>query len=314
MSYSRQFNQRDDMFFQPSPACPFCQGAGTSKFPLSYSETAEANASVPDASGEILECGACGVYYPSLTYDQKHFTDLYAKSLGDLMYFDDTLLQRIRRPALAMLIKSQAKNVLSSALQIPAHTSGKLAGLSVLDVGSGFGEFSQAYQQLGARVTATEVIQKLVDLNIQKGIDCRMGGLEDIDLPAASFDAILFRAVMYRTPDPALTLRRAAALLAPGGEISVIDPCVDLEGARYFAMKQFPQGRYYISDVGKYSVMLTERFGLAMVQFRQIYGRPAAPLKKVRFIGNLVGFGELVKNNLLKRAPYVGAYVLKKKP
>lgn len=302
------------MFFQPSPACPFCCCAGASRFPLSYSETAEANTSVPDANGEILECDTCGVYYPSLTYDQKHFTDLYAKSLGDLMYFDDTLLQRIRRPALAMFIKSQSKNFLSSSLQIPAHTTGEMRGKTVLDVGSGFGEFSQAYKQLGAKVTATEVIQKLVDLNIHKGIDCRLGGLEDIALPPESFDAILFRAVMYRTPDPSLTLRRATELLGPGGEISVIDPCVDLEGARYFAMKQFPQGRYYISNISKYSTMLAERFGLVMVQFRQIYGRPTAPLKQVRFVGNLVGFGELVKNNLLKRAPYVGAYVLKRKP
>lgn len=299
------------MFFQPSPACPFCQGVGASKFPLSYSDTAEANSSVPDASGEILECEACGVYYPSLTYDQKHFADLYAKSLGDLLYFDETLLQRIRKPALAMLIKSQAKNVLSSALQIPPHTSGNFKGKSVLDVGAGFGEFSQAYQQLGAKVTATEVIKKLVQINKSKGIDCRHGGLEALQLPAASFDVILFRAVIYRTPDPASTLRRAAELLAPGGEISVIDPCVDLEGVRYYAMKHFPQGRFYISDVAKYSAMLADRFGLVMTQFRQIYGRPTAPLKKVRFVGNLVGFGELVKNNLLKRSPYVASYVLK---
>lgn len=300
------------MFFQPSPACPFCQGVGVSRFPVRYSETAEANSTVPDAAGEILECQACGVYYPSLSYDQKHFTYLYAKSLGDLQYFDDTLLQRIRRPALAKLIKSQAQNVLSSALQIPPHSIRSFEGKAVLDVGSGFGEFSQAYQQLGARVTATEVIQQLVEINIKKGIDCRHGGLEDLPLAGGSFDAILFRAVMYRTPDPALTLRRAAELLAPGGEISVVDPCVDLEGARYFAMKQFPQGRYYIADMPKYAAMLEARFGLVMTQRRQIYGRPSAPLKKVRFVGNLVGFGELVRNNLLKRSPYVAAYVLKK--
>jgi hypothetical protein len=58
--------------------------------------------------------------------------------------------------------------------------------------------------------------------------------------------------------------------------------------------------------------MLAEKFGLQMVQFRQIYGRPSAPLKKARFIGNITGFGELLLKNLLSRSPYVGAYVLKK--
>ncbi len=235
------------MFFQPSPACPFCQGAGTSRFPLSYSDTAEANVSVPDATGEILECEACGVYYPSLTYDQKHFADLYSKSLGDLLYFDETVLQRIRRSAISGMIKSQSRSVLSSALQIPAHGALDFKGRSVLDVGCGFGEFSAAYKKLGATVTATEVIPQLVELNKKQGINCHLGEVESLNLPTTSFDFILFRAVMYRTTAPAVTLKRAVELLAPGGEISLIDPCVDIDGVRYYAGKHFPQGRFYIN-------------------------------------------------------------------
>lgn len=88
-----------------------------------------------------------------------------------------------------------------------------------------------------------------------QGIDCRFGQLADIDL-RGRFDLILFRAVLYRTSDPTGTLSAAKRLLAPGGEISIIDPCVDLEGVRYFAFKQFPQGRYYITDFDTYAAML----------------------------------------------------------
>ena len=110
----------------------------------------------------------------------------------------------------------------------------------------------------------------------------------------------------------AKTFEVARDLLASDGELSIIDPCVDLAGAEYYAFKHFPQGRYYISDINKYQNMLSVKFGLRMVYFRQIFGRPAAPLSKVRFIGNLAGFAELLKNNLIKQKPYVANYILKK--
>ena len=56
--------------------------------------------------------------------------------------------------------------------------------------------------------------------------------------------------------------------------------------------------------------MLHEKFGLRLTQPRAIYGRPGAPLKKVRMLGNIVGLGELMWNNATRRKPYMLSYLL----
>ena len=99
--------------------------------------------------------------------------------------------------------------------------------------------------------------------------------------------------------------------LAQGGELTLVDPCPQLEGVEYFFRKQFPQGQFYILDVGRYLGMLKERFQLRCAASRIIRGRPAAPLKSVRFLGNLLGLAELLKANLLANKPYVLSYALK---
>lgn len=294
-------------YFQDSPNCPFCERPGRRLFEVSYYQTAERNPALPDVEGAMLKCESCGVGFPSLSFSPAAFELLYAKSLSDLRHFDDSALQRVRRSALAGLIRSQRANPLSTALQIPLHAS---TPKRLLDVGCGFGEFSKAYRQLGTEVTGTEIIPELVERVRAAGIECHLGELVDLKL-ADRFDLILFRAVLYRTGNPVGTLRAAKDMLADGGHISVLDPCVDAAGARYFAIKHFPQGRYYILDFPAYARMLRERFGLTVVKMRQLYGRPNAPLKKVRFWGNVTGFAELVWNNLTGRKPYMAAYLLK---
>ena len=165
------------------------------------------------------------------------------------MYFNNSFLQNIRLLALTRLILSQLSGPLSSALQIPPHTLTDFKGKQVLDVGCGFGEFSRAYCELGASVTATEVIPQLVEIVNKQGVKCHLGELDELNLNKGTFDVILFRAVLYRTPNPAKTFEVARDLLTSDGELSMIDPCVDLAGAEYYAFKHFPQGRYYISDI-----------------------------------------------------------------
>jgi SAM-dependent methyltransferase len=297
------------LVFRSRRSCPFCASIGAVAFPIRYSETAEANPDISDVEAEVLSCTECGICFPSVDFDATLFADLYSKSLGDLAYFDQSLLQRIRLAVISRLIQWQRGGPLYSALQVPLRHR-PIKALRVLDVGCGFGEFSAVYQRLGAKVTATEVIPQLVDRTRQRGIDCRLGSLETLNLPAASFDLILFRAVLYRCHDPAATIREAKRLLAPDGAISGVDPCTDMDGVRYFALKQFPQGRYYIVDLSAFQRMLSERFQLHMVSTHAIYGRPNAALKRVRLLGNLIGRGELLWNNIARRKPYALAYLL----
>ena len=288
-------------------ACPFCRASGRSLFSIRYSDTVEANHNIADVTGHILSCSNCGICYPSTNYDPNQFSALYAKSLGDLSYFHASPLQKMRQRVLATLMRHHSRNILAAALQVPLIDR---APTRVLDVGCGFGEFSRIYRNLGAQVTATEVIPVLAAHVRAAGIDCRLGSLEALDLPVATFDLILFRAVLYRTHRPAETIAIAKRLLAPGGRISILDPSTDPQGVAYFAGKQFPQGRYYIADFTAFSRMLSNRFGLRTIDYWPIYGRPHAPLKRVRFVGNFLGAAELLFANLFRRKPYMAAYLL----
>ena len=60
--------------------------------------------------------------------------------------------------------------------------------------------------------------------------------------------------------------------------------------------------------------MLRERFGLECREARQIHGRPSAPLREVRFLGNILGLLQLLVANLRRNRPYVLSYNLSVAP
>src|SRR5262245_4405572 len=99
--------------------CPFCRQVGASIMAIRYHETAEANHLLPDVTGEILACPECGIGYPSITFDPRGFTELYAKSLGDLTYLDASLLQKFRRMALLRLMQGRRTGLVAKILQSP---------------------------------------------------------------------------------------------------------------------------------------------------------------------------------------------------
>ena len=305
--------------FLPRTGCPFCGNAGGRELAaVDYLDTAEAHSDLPNVRGKARACPDCGVAYPSHVYDPRAFTDFYAKSFIDLDYFDRSPLQAARMAAMRRIMRDRHRrfslssaldSVLLHTLQVP-FLGREPKGLKVLDVGCGFGEFSRIFRELGNEVACTEIFPALAERMRGLGFECQLGELEEQDFGARRFDVVLLRAVFYRTREPARTLRKVLGLLAPGGEIALVDPCPGEEGVAYYLCKQFPQGQFYILDQERYLAMLRERFGLACTRRLLIYGRPQAPLRKVRLVGNFVGFGELLLNNLLRRKPYVLAYNL----
>lgn len=307
--------------FLLNKGCPLCaRPAAGAIAEVNYHDTAEANRDLPDVRGTLLRCDECGVAFPSHQYTPAAFPLLYSKSLGDHEYFDQTMLQKMRVAYMRAILRkrhrawswSQFLDRLSlHVLQVPTITR-EPRGMRVLDVGCGLGEFMAIFRDLGNTVVGTEIVPSLVERNVRRGLDCRLAELESLPLPSASFDLILMRAVFYRTRQPAVSLEIVKRLLAPNGEISLVDPCVDSAGAEYFFKKQFPQGQLYILDQQRYFAGLEKRFGLQPVAARQIYGRPPVALKKVRWWGNVRGLCELLLANALGRKPYVLVYNLRK--
>jgi SAM-dependent methyltransferase len=306
--------------FTERAGCPFCRRpSSTEVFRTRYLETAEANRSLPDVIGRVLACADCGVVFPSHAYRADAFPLLYDKTFVDLDGFDRSSLQRLRTTVLRAILSAyhqplSLSRLLDAAtlrvLQVPALGRAP-RGLRILDVGCGFGEFLKIYSALGNDVVGTEITPAFVERLTRDGYQCRQGELHLLEFGADErFDAIVFRAVFYRTLDPVATLQKALSLLAPGGELVMLDPNPDLDGVRYFAGKQFPQGQFYIIDRDRYLAMLRERFGLRTLWQRTIYGRPNAPLKPLSMAGHVVGLAELAWANLLHRKPYMLSYRL----
>jgi SAM-dependent methyltransferase len=300
--------------------CPFCERvSGDVLSAVRYQETQGANPDLPDVEGRLFACGECGVAYSSHIYALESFPALYHKDVASQDSFHRSLVHRVRARIVREILRSRGRAGSASelldalflrALLVPPFRQAP-RGLRVLDVGCGYGDFTEAFRALGSEPEATEVLPKLVARLRAQGLACRYGELEHLDFGERRFDLVFLRGTLYRTRDPAAALTAARRLLAAGGELASVDPCPGRDGVEYFFRMQFPQGQFYVVDLPRYRAMLAARFGFRMEFARQIYGRPRTHLKAPGTLGIAIEFAELALNNLLHRRPHVLAYTLR---
>ena len=88
----------------------------------------------------------------------------------------------------------------------------------LLDVGAGIGIFMGAAHRLGWSVEGLEPSRIAAEVARQRtGRPVHLGLLEQAELPNGSYDAITFFDALRTVSDPLMFLRRARALLRPGG-------------------------------------------------------------------------------------------------
>jgi len=105
----------------------------------------------------------------------------------------------------------------------------RLSGREALEVGAGLGFFSRRMQDRGAVVTASDIGEGLLS-RIKESVGCRCEQVDALSLAQHfgkdRFDVVLSSECIEHTPDPLEAVRQMAAVLKPGGWLSLSTPNV----------------------------------------------------------------------------------------
>lgn len=89
---------------------------------------------------------------------------------------------------------------------------------SVLEVGCGWGELAaRITRETGADVTAIDLSPRMVELARERGVDARVGDVQELPFEGGSFDAVVAAWMLYHVPDLDGAIAEVARVLRPGG-------------------------------------------------------------------------------------------------
>lgn len=105
---------------------------------------------------------------------------------------------------------------------------------SLLDLGSGGGEFLEVGMRCGWRVVGVDPDPKAVVAARDRGIEVKLGGIEVFEGKAGLFDYITMSHVIEHLHYPSATLDACFKLLKPGGVLWIETPNIDSFGNKIF--------------------------------------------------------------------------------
>jgi len=165
----------------------------------------------------IARCTACDLVYVTPTFDEAHYREVYASAE----------YQEIVRD---LGIKSHDYRVQRFGIERVGIMARHLPGVTApryLDVGCSTGFVVEAARDRGWNATGIDLNPSAIDYGRSRGLDLRTVALEDLDVPAASFDAVSLFDVLEHLFDPVRTVRACVRLLKPGGILFLYLPNYD---------------------------------------------------------------------------------------
>ena len=124
----------------------------------------------------------------------------------------------------------------------------------VLEVGGGEGELAERLQnELGVEVVGIDQSERMVELQRSKGIDARVGDVQELPFGDGEFDLALAAWMLYHLPDLDRGLAELARVLRPGGRLVAVTNAVDhLQELSDLAKRANAIGRFnFRSDNGE---------------------------------------------------------------
>ena len=93
----------------------------------------------------------------------------------------------------------------------------------VLEVGGGEGELAERIVgELGAELVGIDQSERMVEIQRSKGIDARVGTVEELPFADGEFDLAVAAWMLYHVPDPHCALAELARVLRPGGRLVAV--------------------------------------------------------------------------------------------
>ena len=122
------------------------------------------------------------------------------------------------------------KRVRRFTRDLPAGSVGR----SVLDFGSGSGEFLELAKSLGWEGYGLDLDRKAVETARRRGVSCQVGGVQELEQLDKSFDYITLSHVIEHVHNPLDLLRACRATLNTEGVLWIETPNIDSLGHQRF--------------------------------------------------------------------------------
>jgi ubiquinone/menaquinone biosynthesis C-methylase UbiE/biotin operon repressor len=151
--------------------------------------------------------------------------------------------------------------------------------MRIADLGAGDGSFALLLSGRASRVIAVDSSEKMLEVGREQAaragietIEFRLGDMEELPVESGSVDLAFFSQSLHHALHPALALKEAARILAPGGRVAVLD----------LAKHRFEEARELYADewLGFGEAELEEmllKAGFADVEVAVVDKHPEAP-------------------------------------
>jgi 2-polyprenyl-3-methyl-5-hydroxy-6-metoxy-1,4-benzoquinol methylase len=187
-------------------ACPTCGGT---------EETPE----LEKDHMRIVRCSACDLVYVNPTFDESHYTQVYASQAYQDIVRDlgiNSHEYRVGR------FGAERVAMMAEHLRVPEGRAPRY-----LDVGCSTGFVVEAARDRGWDALGIDLNPSAIEYGRSRGLDLRTVALEDAGFAPGTFDAVSLFDVLEHLLEPRQTLRACVELLVPGGILFLYVPNFD---------------------------------------------------------------------------------------